>query len=443
MLRGPAAKTRGGDVLMSIQSHRKPVFFGWTLVGTLGVTTIISYGTTAYAFGVLLEPIAQDQGWSRAALSGAYALGILVGGALGVPVGRFVDRFGGRVLMSAGSAMGGAVLVALSTVHDVVEFDLLWGVGLGLATALTFYPVSFTIVANWFERRRGAALAWLTTIGGLASPIFIPTIGWLVAQRGWRETLLILGLTQIVVALPLHALVVRRHPEDLGLQPDGRRDSEDVGQTTAVAGRHVKGVTTRQALRDTAFWSLTLAGGVEQLAAMVVNGHQIAFMVARGFNPVFAASIAGLIGLASLPGRFLLNHLSDRYEAQRLLAMVLGVLGLGLVVFTLASSATGLYLYVVVYGIAFGARSPLRASVMAEHFGRRAYGTITAIQGVVMAVPAAFGPLAAGWLYDRLGNYQLAFWLTTASFAIAALLIVVTPRSHLQKSVVAPVMTDS
>ncbi len=194
-------------------------------------------------------------------------------------------------------------------------------------------------------------------------------------------------------------------------------------------------MTTRQALRSFPFWSLTAAGGIEQLAAMVISGHQIASMISRGFDPLFAAGIAGLIGVASLPGRFLLNQLSDRYEAQRLLALVLGTLGLGVVVLTLASSAIWLYLYVVVYGIAFGARSPLRASVMAEHFGRRAYGTITAIQGCVIAVPAALGPLAAGWLYDRLGSYQLALWLTTASFAIAAVLILLTPLPGKQKSI--------
>src|SRR5579884_1427183 len=135
---------------MRILAQHEPIFFGWVLVGVLGLTTIVSYGTTAYAFGVLLTPIATAEGWSRGALSGAYALGILLAGVLGVPIGRLVDRYGGRVLMSVGSALGAGVLVTLSTVHAVWQFDLLWGVGLGLATALTFYPVSFTIVANWF-----------------------------------------------------------------------------------------------------------------------------------------------------------------------------------------------------------------------------------------------------------------------------------------------------
>ena len=414
-------------------THRWSTYRGWTIVAALGITTIVSYGTTVYAFGVLLTPIASDQSWARGALSGAYALGILVAGVLGVPIGRAVDRFGARVLMSVGSALGGIVLLALSQVHQVEVFVVLWGLGLGFATALTFYPVSFTVVANWFERRRGMALAWLTTIGGLASPLFIPAIGWSVVRFGWRETLILLGLAQLVVALPLHALVLRRQPEDLGLLPDGNDAVDRPDATLPRKDRPTNGMSAWQAIRSTPFWGLTAAGGIDQLAAMIVSGHQIAFMITRGFDPIFAADVAGLIGLVSLPGRFVLNQLGDRYNPQRLLSLVLAILGFGLVVLILARSPFGLYLYVVVFGIVFGVRSPLRARVMAEHFGRQSYGTITALQGVVMAVPAAFGPLAAGWLYDLLGNYQLAFWLTMAAFIVASLLTRLTPHPGSQK----------
>jgi MFS family permease len=90
-----------------------------------------------------------------------------------------------------------------------------------VATALTLYPVTFTVVANWFVQRHGAALALLPLVGGLASPIFIPLAGFLMAPLGWRGTLVVMGLIQLLIALPLHALLVRRHPEDLGMWPDG------------------------------------------------------------------------------------------------------------------------------------------------------------------------------------------------------------------------------
>jgi len=417
------------------------MFYGWILVCVLGVTTIISYGSTSYAFGVLIVPITKDLGWSRAELSGALSLSILLAGVLGLPVGHLVDRYGARVLMTVGSSVTGLVLIALASVHEVWQFDLLWGLGLGLGTALTYYSVSFTVVANWFQQRRGAALAWLTTLGGLASVTFIPLTAWLVPQLGWRSAVIVLGLINLAIALPLHLFVLRRHPEDLGLRVDGQSaevtppleaDGKKVTVTPLPAADRTKaamsGLTAREALAGSAFWLLTLAAGLDQLSAMVVWAHQIAFSISRGFDPVFAAGIASIIGIMSLPGRFLLNQVSDRIDPQRVLALVLLTMGLGIALLTMATTVWLLYAYVVVYGIAFGARSPLRASVMAEHFGRRAYGAITAAQGIVVAVPAAFGPLAAGWLYDRLGNYQLAFWLTALGFAAAAATVYLTPR---------------
>src|SRR5512146_2651212 len=196
-------------------------YYGWVLVVTLGLTTIISYGTTQYLFGVLVVPIDQELGWDRASLSGAYSLMLVLAGLLGVPIGRFVDRHGARIVMTVGSVLGGLSLMGLATIHALWQFSVLWAGGLGVATALTFYPVTFTVVANWFERRRGSALAVLTLVGGLASPIFIPLAGVLVPRLGWRETLLVMAVTQLCLALPLHAIVLRRHPEDLGLRPDG------------------------------------------------------------------------------------------------------------------------------------------------------------------------------------------------------------------------------
>ena len=295
----------------------RPRYYGWVLVATLGITTIISYGTSYYLFGVLVVPLGRDPGWGRGAVSGAYALGVVLAGLLGVPIGRLVDRRGARLPMAAGSAVGGLSLLGLSGVHALWQFYLLWSGGLGLAGALTFYPVSFTVVANWFDRRRGAALALLTLLGGLASPIFVPLAGALVPRLGWRETVAILGLVQLCVALPLHALVVRRHPEDLGLQPDGLA-TEGSAHPLPVAGLGV-----RAALRLRAFWTLTLAFALATLAGSVLLVHAVAYLIGRGYGGATAAAFAGAVGLASLPGRLGLNLLSDRVGPQPLLALCL------------------------------------------------------------------------------------------------------------------------
>ena len=361
--------------------------------------------------------------WGRASISGAYALGIIVAGLLGVPIGLFVDQRGARLLMSSGSALGGLALIGLARMETILQFYLLWSGALGLAMALTFYPVTFTVVANWFVRKRGTALAILTLVGGLSSPLYVPLAGTLVAHIGWRTTLVVLGLTQLLIALPLHAFLLRRHPEDMGLSPDG----EAISPLPAAHGP-LPGATLAEALHSTAFWLLTASLSLVFLGSTVIFVHQIAFLIGRGYNAVFAATLSGLLGLVSLPGRYILNVLSSRISPQKLLMLSVTAQAVGLVILVLASSTSWLILYVVVYGVAYGAFSPLRASVMADHFGRRAYGLITAVQGIPMAICAGLGPVAAGWLYDGLHQYAAAFWLCAAAFMLAALGIAVVPR---------------
>jgi MFS family permease len=302
------------------------------------------------------------------------------------------------------------------------QFYVLWAGGLGLAMAMTLYNVTFTVVANFFVRRRGQALALLTVVGGLSSPIYIPLAGWLVARFGWRTALDLLALTVLLVALPLHFLVVRRRPEDLGLHPDGGR--ADAVQAVAEPAGHQLG----EALGGLVFWLLTAAAGITALAYSVVLAHGVAFLEGRGYDAVVAAGVLGLVGLASLPGRFLFNVASDRLGPQGLLALCTLLQGAGVALLVAAGPAVFVAGFVIVYGLAFGAIAPLRASVLADHYGRRAYGAITGVQWVATSLASAVGPIFAGYLYDRLGDYRLAFAITAAAFVTAGLLVQATPR---------------
>ena len=342
---------------------RRP-YYGWVLVCALGATTIVSYGTTQYLFGVLVVPMQRDLGWSRALLSGAFSLAFAIAGVLGIPIGRLVDRRGARALMTGGSLLGAACLALLSQVREPWQFYLLWAGGLGLAQALTFYPVTFTVITNWFLTRRGRALALLTLLGGFASVIFYPLAGVLIAHYGWRPTLLVMAGCQLVICAPIHFLLLRRHPDEL--RPEQPRE----------------GVLLRPALATGAFWALTASSGLGLLAHSVLLAHQVPYLIGRGFDPVFAAGVAGLLGLASLPSRVVMNLLSDRLGPRALLAVSAGLQALGVVLLIVAATPALVWLYIVVYGFAFGAVSPLRAAVIGEYFGRLAFGVITAVQGL-------------------------------------------------------------
>lgn len=379
------------------------------------MTTIVSYGTSQYLIGVLVGPIAQDLGWNKAAINGAYSLTVLISGFLGFGVGRALDRFGARTLMSIGSVVMGASLLMLAGVRTLPQFYAVWGAGFGIGTALTYYPVSFTVVANWFENRRMSALSTLTFMGALSSTLFYPLNGFLVGAFGWREAVAILGAIQIAVTLPLHALLVRRHPEDLGLRPDG------AGNPSAGADAEM-GMLLREAVRTRAFWLITATISLSFFASTTVIIEHIIFLTSRGFAASLVTTIVGLFGLAYLPGRALVVYASRRVRLRILVAGALALEAIGVVILLGAHTIAAIVAYVIVFGSAYGALSPLRGAIMAEHFGRRAYGAIIALQGIPIAILAALGPLVGGKLIDAFG-YASSFEGCIASLGLGAALM--------------------
>jgi cyanate permease len=246
--------------------------------------------------------------------------------------------------------------------------------------------------------------------------------GLLIPRIGWRHTLDVCGLLQWGVALPLALVLVRRHPEDVGLVPDG------VLTHAVPVTPPDTGVGLDRALRRLAFWTLALTLVGAQVGSNVLVAHQVAYMIDRGQDPAGAAFLAGLVGVASLPGRYVFNALSDRVPAQWLLGVAQLALACGVGLLGSARSAGGFLAYACVYGAAFGTTGGLAASVRADHFGRRAYGTISALQGYPGLVGAAVGPLLAGWLYDCSGSYALTWAGVAALYLASAVAMFATPK---------------
>ncbi|MGH7660620.1 MAG: MFS transporter [Vulcanimicrobiaceae bacterium] len=388
----------------------------------MGVTTIVSYGVSQYLIGVLVPPIARDLGWDKAAINGAYSITVLVSGLSGFAVGRLADRFGARVLMSAGSALLGVSLLLLSRVQTLPEFYALWGAGIGLGTALTYYPISFTVVANWFDRRRMSALSLLTFFGAFASTVFYPLNGWLASTLGWRDAVAILGAVNLFVALPLHAFIIRRYPEDVGLVPDGGAIKGD------DPAAPITGLRLSQALRTTAFWLITATISLSFFATTTVIVEHIDFLVSRGLPLTLVTTIVGLWGLAYLPGRTIVAFFGGKISLQVLIVATLLIEAAGVAILLGARDAWGAVGYVLVFGGAYGAIAPLRGAIMAENFGRRAYGSIISAQGIPIAVLSAMGPAVGGRIVDVIG-YGASFKLCIATLIAGALLMLPKLRS--------------
>src|SRR5215475_548680 len=179
----------------------------WVMVWTMAIAQIISWGTLFYSFSLFVVPMEESLGWSRPLLNGALSLGLLSTGVVAFPVGAWIDRHGGRSVMTLGSLLGGLLLFAWAQVETPWAFYLIWAL-IGASLAGVLYEPAFAVLTATFGPDARRAITALTLVGGFASTVFMPLTQLLIATVGWRQALLVLGGLNLAVCLPLHALFV-------------------------------------------------------------------------------------------------------------------------------------------------------------------------------------------------------------------------------------------
>jgi MFS family permease len=330
------------------------------------------------------------------------------------------------MVMTAGSVAGVLLLIAWSRVQSLWAFYLVW-IGIGVALAVVLYEPTFWIVANWFVRLRGRALTILTFIGGFASVVYLPIVAWLVRTYGWRGALIGMAAILAVGTVPIHAILLRRRPADLGLLPDGATDTPGAGGEGARTAE--RSATFEEAIRGGAFWWLTAAFFLANLAVSAIFVHLIAYLIERGYDPGFAASATGLVGVMGLPGRLFFTPLGSWLPRRWVSAGIFCTQVAGLLVLLLIQSTTGLFLFVALFGMGFGAITPARAALLAEFYGPAHYGRINGLLAFAITCSRAVAPLGAGVLYTIFGGYEAAFWtLTVASAVAVGAILLAEPR---------------
>ena len=422
-LRGPAvaglppAGARGG------------LYYGWVLVAALGVTETVSWGVLYYAFGVFVRPMEAELGWSRAAVSGAFALAVLLSGVAAVPVGRWLDRRGPRALMTAGSIAGTLLVLAWAAVRDLAAFYAVWA-GIGVVMAAVLYEPAFAVVAVWFRRRRARAFTALTLMAGLASTVFLPLAGWLLERQGWRGALVTLAAVLGAATIVPHALLLRRRPEDLGLLPDGAPLEPAAVPVAPAAGRGNGrgGLAVRDVLRLGGFPWLAAAFGLSALAATGVGVHLVPYLTEQGFGVGQAAALTGAVGATQLVGRLAFAPLEGRVPRGRLAALVLLLQPLALLTLLLAPGPAGLAAFVVLFGAGRGAATLARATLVAGLYGPARYASISGVLALCLTLAQAAAPLALGAGRDALGTYRPFLWGLVAVSTVAAVAAVLAVR---------------
>jgi len=389
------------------------VYYGWVLVVTLGVTETISWGVLYYAFAVYLAPMQTELGWSRGDMTGAFSLALLLAGLTAIPVGRWLDRHGPRLLMTIGSIVATLLVLAWSHVASLEQLYLVWA-AIGLTMSATLYDPAFATATRWFERQRVRALTVITLMAGFASTIFIPLAGRLVQAEGWRQSLATLAVILAIGTIAPHALLLRRRPEDLGMHPDGEPMVQHRGEPVRPPGMPVG-----QALRHASFRWLVVAFWLATLSTIAVGVHILPYLEDRGYDATFAVSVTGLIGAMQVLARLLLAPFGNRPNPRLLAASILALQPLSLAALLLVRTTPGVFLFVVLFGAQRGLSTLARPALLAELYGRAEYASIAGVLQFALSLAQAAAPVGAGIAYDLSGSYEPVFWALAVISALA------------------------
>jgi MFS family permease len=388
----------------------RDIYYGWVIVAAVSVTETVTWGIIYYGFPVFLRPMEQDLGASRVAVTAAFSIGLGVAALAALPVGRWIDRHGGRGLMTIGSCLATLLTFAWARVESLPALYAVWFL-MGLAMAATLYEPAFAVVVSWFTRGRDRALLTVTLVAGFASTIFMPIEAWLLVRVGWRSALTILAVVLAVITIPIHALVLRR------------------GMTSRpVAGgppASVPGMTLSETARTLVFWVLSIAFVISNFATAAVSVHLIPYLADRGYTATVAAAIIGWMGAMQVPGRLLFVPVSAWLGARWMVASVFFGQAVGLSQLPFIGLIGTALPFILVMGASNGMSTLSRATSLAQIFGARHYGAISGAVALGANGARAIGPVGASLLLLGLGGYPAVFWTLAASLVVASLSVLI------------------
>jgi len=372
----------------------------WWVVGGAFACVAIIFGV-AYSFAAFFRSFAAEFAADRADVSLVFGLSGLIYFLLGAGAGMLADRFGPRLVCSAGMIVIAAGLLASSFAQSMAAIYVAWGGGLGLGIGLVYAP-SIASVPPWFVRRRAFA-AGIASAGIGVGTLVLPLVATAsIAALGWRHALQALAAGVAVVGIGA-TLMLRRAP------------------ARAAPGTAAAGMTLKEALRSRRFWWMYAACVLAAPAMFIPFAHVSAAARDLGIGDARAVGLVGLIGVGSIVGRFAIGGLADRLGRIASIAALEASLGACYLLWLVASGYPALAVFALWLGLSYGGIVSLMPAICMDLFGARAVSSILGTLYTGAAFGNLLGPVVAGAVFDRTGSYVPVIWACLLLSTLAAI----------------------
>ncbi len=402
------------------------LFYGWIILIACFLTTMMASGTMM-AFGVFINPLADDMGWSHSALSFSYALSAIVSGVGVLTIGSYMHVYSLRLLFVIGVVVHGFGIYMTSTATSLEMFYLWYGVVAALGRS-TFFISTTTLVTRWFEQRRGMAMGLMMAGNGIGPFVFSPVVTWVIFRWDWQTAFVAVSVTMTSVLI-LAYFLMRNHPHEMGLRPYGadtvsaappptpKPKSAPLASTEASVGSLWSSV-----LRHQGFWTLSLINFFCCICHSIPLVHTVGFAQSAGLSAFASSWVLAVMGLTSVIGRIFWGFFADRHGARLTLMLTLLMQGAFILWLVGTQDPVVFFLYAVIWGFGYGGGGTQYGVVARELYGTRLFGPGYSGQNCFAMVGMAVGGFLGGYLFDISHSYVTSWLVSFGAGLISALL---------------------
>lgn len=408
-------------------SGRQPIFYGWWLLAGSVIAMALASGVSFWSFGLYIDPLEKEFGWSRAEVSLGFSISLLVSGLTGPFIGRWIDARGPRLAIIVGAALTAVTYVLLATTSELWQWYTFQSIN-AVFRQLMFYIPFQALIARWFDRRRGLALGILGTGFSLGGFVVVPLMRLVIDAVGWDGSFIFSGVVIVAVFLPMGVLLVRNNPTDVGAALDG----EPAASQEPHEPRAFTGLTLGQTLRTPLFWVLALAMMLFFYGIFGWLVHQVPFFESVGVSRGVAAALVSIAAGLGILSRLAFGALADRIARLEVAAMgLLAFLMAATTTLMLDSGTAGIAVFLVFWIVGSGGGPLLEPLLLPRAFGLAHFGAILGTFGVIETVGMVISPAIAGAIFDSTGSYDWVLVMFLAAFGASLALFYVAARMPL------------
>jgi MFS family permease len=396
------------------------MFYGWWIVASVFIAQLFMVGFITYAFPLIIVSVREDFGATATEINMAMTASAMVGIFLPPLVGPLVDRWSARWLMVLGAITLASSLVFLSLTQGVIQFVLVFALFMATANTLLGPITGSALVSRWFTTSRGKALGFAatgTSLGGVILP-FLAT-DWLSAW-GWRTTLQALALLTAGCVLPMLLFVLRDHPAEKGLEPEGQ-GADPIG---ASAGEPTDSLlANRDILGSRSYWLMGICFGLLFMGYTALLGNLGLYVKGQGLDASVSRTLISLVAFFGFVGKIALGAASDSIGLRTGLWTSLGLAGVGIALFSVEPDYPALVVASSLLGLAAGGMLPVWGGMIAAAFGTENFGRAMGLISPLIALLVMPGFMIAGWSEDTTGSFSLGFQIFVGQIVFASVLL--------------------